>query len=141
MSKYIHKVQYYETDRMGLVHHSNYIRWMEEARIDFLESINLGFDKLENMGITSPILEVNCKYKSGSTFGDSIEIETSIEKYNGIKVTIGYIMKNVKTKDIVVTGDTTLCFINMNNKKPIILKKENSLLDKKLREFCDNKNI
>ena len=50
-------------------------------------------------------------------------------------------MKNVKTKDIVVTGDTTLCFINMNNKKPIILKKENSLLDKKLREFCDNKNI
>ena len=97
MSKYIHKVQYYETDRMGLVHHSNYIRWMEEARIDFLESINLGFDKLENMGITSPILEVNCKYKSGSTFGDSIEIETSIEKYNGIKVTIGYIMKNVKT--------------------------------------------
>mgnify|MGYP001626003924 CR=1 FL=1 len=129
MSKYIHKVQYYETDRMGLVHHSNYIRWMEEARIDFLESI------------TSPILEVNCKYKSGSTFGDSIEIETRIEKYNGIKVTIGYIMKNVKTKDIVATGDTTLCFINMNNKKPIILKKENSLLDKKLREFCDNKNI
>jgi acyl-CoA thioester hydrolase len=138
MSKYIHKVQYYETDRMGLVHHSNYIRWMEEARIDFLDSIEMGFDKLEEMGITSPILEVNCKYKNGSTFGDSIEIETSIEKYNGVKITIGYVMKNVKTKDIVATGNTTLCFINMKTKKPIILKRENSMLDEKLNAFCNN---
>ena len=44
MESYIHKVQYYETDRMGLVHHSNYIRWMEEARVDWLEKIGMGFD-------------------------------------------------------------------------------------------------
>lgn len=141
MSKYIHKVQYYETDRMGLVHHSNYIRWMEEARIDFLDSINMGFDKLEKMGITSPILEVNCKYKNGSTFGDSIEIETTIEKYNGIKITIGYIMRNAETNDLVATGQTTLCFINMKTKRPIILKKENSSLDEKLNSlYNDNLN-
>lgn len=35
MEPYLHKVQYYETDKMGIVHHSNYIRWMEEARVDF----------------------------------------------------------------------------------------------------------
>lgn len=40
MSKYLHKVQYYETDRMGITHHSNYIRWMEEARVEFLDSLN-----------------------------------------------------------------------------------------------------
>ena len=39
MEPYVHKVQYYETDKMGIVHHSNYIRWMEEARIDFLDSV------------------------------------------------------------------------------------------------------
>ena len=65
MAKYIHKVQYYETDKMGLTHHSNYIRWMEEARVAWLEELGFGFDKLEEMGITSPILSVNCKYKNG----------------------------------------------------------------------------
>lgn len=138
MNKYIHKVQYYETDRMGLVHHSNYIRWMEEARMHFLDSIEMGFDELEKMGITSPILEVNCKYRSGCTFGDSIEIETIIEKYNGVKMKIAYVMKNVKTKDLVATGETTLCFINIKTKKPIILKRENSILDEKIKDFCKN---
>ena len=92
MAKYIHKVQYYETDRMGLTHHSNYIRWMEEARVAWLDEIGFGFDKLESMGITSPILSVNCKYKNGSTFGDSVEIETKVTKYDSVKITISYVM-------------------------------------------------
>ncbi len=37
MNDYIHRVQYYETDQMAVVHHSNYIRWMEEARVEFLD--------------------------------------------------------------------------------------------------------
>ena len=45
---YVRKVQYYETDRMGIVHHSNYIRWMEEARTDVLEQIGLPYDKIES---------------------------------------------------------------------------------------------
>ena len=48
---YIHKVNYYETDKMGVTHHSNYIRWMEEARVDFLEKAGLGYDKIEALGI------------------------------------------------------------------------------------------
>ena len=134
MENYVHKVQYYETDRMGLVHHSNYIRWMEEARIDWLDKIGIGFDKLEEMGISSPILSVNCIYKNGSTFGDSIEIKTKVTKYNGVKITIGYVMKKVGTEEIVATGDTELCFINLKTRKPIILKKENLELDKKMKE-------
>ena len=49
-----HKVQYYETDRMGITHHSNYVRWMEEARVHFLEQIGWGYDRLESSGILSP---------------------------------------------------------------------------------------
>ena len=49
MKLYEHKVQYYETDKMGIVHHSNYIRWMEEARIDFLSQIGWDYKKLEEM--------------------------------------------------------------------------------------------
>lgn len=130
MQNYVHKVQYYETDKMGLTHHSNYIRWMEEARIYYLENIGWGFDRLESMGITSPILSVSCTYKHGSTFGDSVEIETKIKKYNSIKITIEYIMKKVGTEELVATGETELCFINLNTRKPVILKKELPELDK-----------
>ena len=51
MKPYIHKVQYYETDKMGITHHSNYIRWMEEARVDFMEQIGWGYDKMEDCEI------------------------------------------------------------------------------------------
>ena len=137
MESYIHKVQYYETDRMGLVHHSNYIRWMEEARVDWLEKIGMGFDKLEEMGITSPLLSVNCKYKFGSTFGDSVEIKTKVKKYNGVKITIGYIMTKVGTGENVATGETELCFINFKTRRPIILKKENLELDQLMKKALE----
>ena len=56
MEVYRHKVQYYETDKMGITHHSNYIRWMEEARIWFLSEIGFSYAKLEEMGMVSPVL-------------------------------------------------------------------------------------
>lgn len=58
---YIHTVQYYETDKMGITHHSNYIRWMEEARIDFLAQMGWDYVKLESLGIVSPVTAVECK--------------------------------------------------------------------------------
>ena len=66
MQKYRHIVQYYETDKMGITHHSNYIRWMEEARIDFLRQIGWDYAKLESLGIISPVIAVDCKYKKST---------------------------------------------------------------------------
>ena len=60
MTTYTHKVQYYETDQMAFVHHSNYIRWFEEARIDFMEKLGAPYDKMEQMGFISPVRTVNC---------------------------------------------------------------------------------
>ena len=59
-----HKVQYYETDGMGIVHHSNYIRWFEEARVDLLEQLGFGYDRIEAAGYSGPVLEVSCQYKT-----------------------------------------------------------------------------
>ena len=58
MKPYIHKVQYYETDKMGITHHSNYVRWMEEARIEFLDQIGWSYVRMEEEGIISPVLAV-----------------------------------------------------------------------------------
>lgn len=133
MEKYIHKVNYYETDKMGITHHSNYIRWMEEARINFLEQIGFAYDKLENDGIISPVIAIECDYKTTTTFGDSIEINVEIEEFKGVKLIIKYTMKNIKTKELVLIGKTKHCFVNKDN-KPILLKKVFPEFDKKLKE-------
>ena len=123
MKEYIHKVHYYETDKMGITHHSNYIRWMEEARVDLLDQLGFGYAKLEEEGIISPVIGVECEYKATTKFSDEIKIEAWVEEFKGVKLIIGYKMTNNKTKDIVLTGKTKHCFVNSEG-KPIILKKD-----------------
>ena len=72
---YLHEVKYYETDKMGVTHHSNYIRFMEEARIDWMDQLGYGFDRMEAEGIVSPVVGVSCNYKKTTTFEDIIEVE------------------------------------------------------------------
>ena len=123
MKPYIHKVQYYETDRMGITHHSNYIRWMEEARMDFLDQIGWGYEKMEEQGIISPVLSVSCKYKQSTTFADEVSVEVKIEEFNGIRLILEYTMKKVKDGEIVLIGTTEHCFLNAQS-HPIRFKKE-----------------
>ena len=72
---YKHLVQYYETDQMGIVHHSNYIRWFEEARSYILEENGFGYKKMEELGIISPVLSVNARYKSMTHYYDTVIIK------------------------------------------------------------------
>ncbi len=69
---YRHKVQYYETDQMGIVHHSNYIRWFEEARTDYMERMGMGYDQMEARGILSPVLSVEADYHQMVRFGETV---------------------------------------------------------------------
>ena len=134
MEKYIHKVNYYETDKMGITHHSNYIRWMEEARVDFLNQIGCGYKKLEEQGIISPVINIECEYKVPTTFEDKIEIEINVEEFKGVKLVLKYIMKNIETNEVVLIGKSMHCFVDKDN-KPIILKKRFPEVDKLLREL------
>ena len=94
MTPYRHIVQYYETDRMGIVHHSNYIRWMEEARVDFLDRIGFSYAAMESRGVVSPVRSLQCRYRRSCTFGDAVDIAVSIRDFNGVVLTIGYDMRS-----------------------------------------------
>lgn len=120
---YKHKVQYYETDQMGIVHHSNYIRWFEEARIDFTEKMGMGYHEMEAAGILSPVLSVEASYLRMVYFGDTVTIHTSIKEYNGIKLTVGYEVISDKTSMVHCRGTSKHCFINKEG-KPLSLKRE-----------------
>lgn len=119
---YERKINYYETDRMGVVHHSNYIRFLEEARCLWLEENGMPFEYLEENGITIPVLGVNCNYKYHVTFADTILVNMSVAEYNGVRMTIKYTIIEKETGKIVLTGETKHCFTD-RNLKPINLKK------------------
>lgn len=116
------KINYYETDKMGVVHHSNYIRFLEEARCYWMNKIELPFTLLEENGITIPVLGVNCNYKYHVTFDDIILIKTFVKEYTGVRMTVGYNVTDKKTGKTILTGETKHCFTD-KNLKPINLKK------------------
>ena len=128
MEKYIHKVNYYETDKMGITHHSNYIRWMEEARVDFLKRIGWGYEKLEEEGIVSPVIHLECDYKFSTTFPDEIFIEVAVEEFRGVKLKLRYRMYNAEGKT-VFEARSEHCFLDKEGK---LIRLKN-----KHPEFCE----
>ena len=133
---YQHFVQYYETDKMGVTHHSNYIRFMEEARLDFFKKIGFDYLEFEKMGVISPVIGLNnIRFKRPTTVGDTIDIEVSVKAYNSIILTMHYVMKD---KDIVVLeGDSDHCFLNKEGKMLPLGEKKYPELDKKLKELLN----
>ena len=90
MKPYVRKVQYYETDMMGIAHHANYIRWMEEARIDFMDQIGFPYAKMEAEGVLSPVRSVSCQYRRPCTFGDAVHIDVAVASFNSVVLTLRY---------------------------------------------------
>lgn len=135
MSKYTHRVHYYETDKMGITHHSNYIRFMEEARMNFLSEIGYPMTRLEKEGLSSPVVSVNCEYKQMTTYSDEIEIEVALEKYTGVKLLLSYTMRNLGTNEIVAKASSTHCFLDEGG-RPIAVKKRAPKLHEILREIA-----
>lgn len=132
-------INYYETDRMGVVHHSNYIRYLEEARCFWLAKIEMPFSLLEENNITIPVLGVNCTYKFHVTFGDTIQIIPFVKEFNGVRMTVGYDVKDKKSGKTVLIGETKHCFAN-KNLRPINLKKVAPEFSRKFENLLDNKN-
>lgn len=123
ITDYLRAVQYHETDKMGVTHHSNYIKWMEEARIDFLNQIGFGYAKLERDGIISPVIGVDCKYLRSTTFGDTVRIRPEVDAFSGVRLVIRYTMWKEGEEKPVLTGFSTHCFTTPDG-RPVILKKQ-----------------
>ena len=133
---YEHHAKYYETDQMGIIHHSNYIRWMEEARMDLMEQIGLSYKGMEEMEIISPVLSISCEYKSMVHFDDTVVIEAKIVSYNGIKMTVEYKMTDKKTGELKCVAESEHCFLNRSG-NPLSLKRSYPELDTKFFEFYE----
>lgn len=112
---------YYETDKMAVVHHSNYLRWLEEARLDFMEQIGLPYAQMEKDGIMIPVLSASCQYKYAVRFGDTVCVKMKMEDFNGLKFRISYKVTDKETGEIRLIAETSHFFVD-GEFKPIRVK-------------------
>ncbi len=120
--EYIHTVQYYETDGMRIVHHSNYLRWMEEARLDFFDKVGLTYKEIEAQGIIIPVLEASCQYRVATTYGERVKIWAEMERFTGLKFSVTYRIYNEDGSVLHATGRTEHCFLD-TDMKPVNIRK------------------
>ena len=133
-TEYERRINYYETDKMGIVHHSNYIRFFEEARLDMMKKVGLDYFTMEEAGIIIPVLFVDCKYIKALHFNEDIVIQTKLTKYNGIKMEVAYEVYRNESDEVCTRGTTGHCFLTPDM-KPIRMKREFPEIYHKLNEL------
>lgn len=133
MHLYRRKAQYHETDQMGIIHHSNYVRWMEEARVAFLDLVGLGYGKVEQLGIVSPVAGISLEYKRQVQFGDEVEIRVEVQKYNGVVMEFRYEFYNLTKEEVCTLASSRHGFLK--DGKIVSLKRELPELDRLMTEY------
>ena len=99
-----HHVNFYDTDAMAVVHHSNYIRWFETGRVEYLRKYGITLGDMMEDGYVFPITEVRAKYVSPGRFDDVICIETRPKALTKAKMAFQYRVFNKATGERLVTG-------------------------------------
>ena len=118
---YERKVFYYETDKMGIMHHSNYIRIFEESRVFFMQEAGMPFEEIEARGIMMPVLSVECHYKRPLAFDEEFQVIIEIAKFNGVTLHLNYRIVSKKSNEVCAEGNSSHCFTN-TDMKPIRIK-------------------
>ncbi|MBR4298260.1 MAG: acyl-CoA thioesterase [Bacteroidales bacterium] len=111
-------VRYYETDQMGIVHHSNYIRYFECGRTDMLKKLGLPIERIEEAGVMLPVISVECKYKVPAKLGDTLKIVSVIEQIPRARLVIGTEIYN-PAGQLVCSGEVQLGFIDSKTRRPV----------------------
>tara|TARA_B100000886_G_scaffold302464_1_gene232528 strand:- start:111 stop:509 length:399 start_codon:yes stop_codon:yes gene_type:complete len=109
-------VRYYETDKMGIVHHSNFLRYLEIARLEWLNKLGIDYSEIEKKGIILPVVDVNISYKQPARYGDTLRVQVFLK--NRPKVTIDFEYKIINQfNKLICVAQTKICFLNEKTRK------------------------
>lgn len=133
---YEREINYYETDKMCVVHHSNYARYLEECRISMMKYYGVPFDMIENMGYIIPVLELHGNFRESIRFGETIRIVPKVTKVTNMKFYISYKIFDKTMTSLKHTAETVHCFLDKDF-KPVCLKKTEPELYEKFVSMVD----
>ncbi len=117
---YKFRVGYVDTDKMGIVHNSNYFRYFEIGRIELMRHLGVSYKTMEDNGIMMPLIEQYAKYLKPAYFDEELIIRTSLEQMPIVKIRFDYkiLRKKEEKEELICEGYNILAFINETTRKP-----------------------
>tara|TARA_B100000609_G_scaffold146227_1_gene117830 strand:- start:102 stop:542 length:441 start_codon:yes stop_codon:yes gene_type:complete len=128
------KVRYCETDQMGFVHHSNYLKYFEAARLEWLDKLGISYKKMEEDGVLLPVIYTEIKYLFPLKFDDTFVVKVGINKIPLSRLVLNYQIDNHENKNICF-GNVHLAFLNSKNHKPMRAPEKFTVVFKKNYEL------
>ena len=135
MIEYSHsfRVAYPDTDQMGTVHHSNYVKYCETARWELLRSIGLPYNSVEKEGYLLPVINMKFRFLKTVRYDDLITMKTTLKSVKGAKISFIYKLYN-SDNELVNEAETELAFVRREDWKPCIVP---TFVLQKIKEFQD----
>jgi acyl-CoA thioester hydrolase len=131
------RVRYSETDQMGIVYHSNYFPWFEEARTGLFEAVmGMTYRELEEQGILFPLVECNCRFRRPAHYADRLAVRSRVREVKGARVTIEYEAYRQPDGELLAEGFTTHVFVGRDF-KPLNIMRVKPEVYKKLQESVE----
>lgn len=110
------RVRFVETDLMGVVHHSNYLRWFEMARVEYLRRAKVMLPELITAGILFPITDVQCRYVQSARFDEIVRVEAELVDFSRVKLCFSYRVLRDTDDILLAEGATKNVFTGANGK-------------------------
>lgn len=132
------RVRYAETDRMGIVHHSNYPIWYEMGRGDYIKMFGYNYREMEEQGIMTPLLNLNSSFVKPALYDDEIILRTKVILISAARITFSYTVKRIEkdgTETELGYGTTEHGFVDANTFRPISIKKRMPELYEKIKQY------
>jgi len=102
------RVNYSETDQMGVVYHANYLIWFDRARTELMREAGLSYKDLEQQGMYLAVSEVSVRYRAAARYDDVVQVRCWVRELVSRRVTFGYAVERAATGELLATGETAL---------------------------------
>ena len=112
------RVEYHHTDQMGIVHHSNYIKFFEVARTEWLRAMGVTYAEMERRGVMMPIVDVAVKYRNPAVYDELISVTAFVDELPMARMKFRYEVHGEDGREIA-SGSTTLGFIDSVTRRPV----------------------
>ena len=109
-------VYYGDTDAYGVAWHGSYLRWMEQARVEFCRDIGIDLVELRKNDVAIPVTNLNIRYKASALLDERIVVETEITNISPIVVQFTQNIKNKETGKIYTLGTVEVVAVNNSGK-------------------------
>jgi acyl-CoA thioester hydrolase len=114
---YSFRVMYPDTDQMGTVHHSNYVKYYETARWELFRSIGIAYKSVEEAGYLLPVITMKVKFMKTTSYDSLLTVKTTLTAMKGVRLWFRYALFN-EQGELINEAETELAFVDKATWKP-----------------------